>query len=118
MKETSPAPEAAAPAPSSDACERLNAARRFATEQYDKTLRYAGEQYDKLRRAAGEQMEHVREYTDQARVQINEGWDKTCDKAKELHHAGEEYVKTNPTGSMLGALGVGVLLGLLLGGRR
>ena len=120
---------APAPAPSSDACDRLNAARQFASEQYDK-----------IRRAAAEQMDHVREYADQARaqineswgkarvqmnegwdkarVQMNEGWDKTCAAAKEYHKAGEEYVKTNPTGSVLGALGIGVLLGLILGGSR
>lgn len=109
---------APAPAPSADACDRLNAARQ-----------YASEQYEKIRRAAIEQMDHVREYADQARVQINESWDKACvqmnegwDKtraaAKEYHKAGEAYVKENPTGSILGALGVGVLLGLILGSRR
>lgn len=115
IKET---PVNAAPAPTSDACDRLNAARK-----------YASEQYEKIRRAAVEQMGHVREYADQARaqlnegwdkarVQMNEGWDKTCSAAKEYHKAGEAYVKENPTGSVLGALGIGVLIGLILGGRR
>lgn len=125
IKETT----APAPAPSADACDRLAAARQ-----------YASEQYEKIRRAASEQMEHVREYADQARaqinegwdkarvqvnegwdkarVQMNEGWDKTCSAAKEYHKAGEAYVKENPTGSVLGALGIGVLVGLLLGSRR
>lgn len=125
IKETT----APAPAPSSDACDRLAAARQ-----------YASEQYEKIRRAASEQMDHVREYADQARaqinegwdkarvqvnegwdkarVQMNEGWDKTCSAAKEYHKAGEAYVKDNPTGSVLGALGIGVLVGLLLGSRR
>ncbi len=125
IKETT----APAPAPSADACDRLNAARQ-----------YASEQYDKIRRAAVEQMDHVREYADQARtqineswdkarvqmneswdkarVQMNEGWDKTCSAAKEYHKVGEAYVKENPTGSVLGALGLGVLIGLLLGARR
>lgn len=125
IKETT----APAPAPSTDACDRLAAARQ-----------YASEQYEKIRRAASEQMEHVREYADQARaqinegwdkarvqvnegwdkarVQMNEGWDKTCSAAKEYHKAGEAYVKENPTGSILGALGIGVLIGLLLGTRR
>lgn len=120
---------APAPAPSTDACDRLAAARQ-----------YASEQYEKIRRAASEQMEHVREYADHARAQINEGWDKarvqvnegwdkarlqmnegwdkTCSAAKEYHKAGEAYVKENPTGSILGALGIGVLVGLLLGSRR
>ena len=96
------------PAPSSDTQDRLKAARDYACAQYDK-----------LRRATAEQMEVVRKYTDEAREQINAGWDVTCAKAKDLHAAGEEYVKANPTGSVLGALGVGVILGLLLGsGRR
>ena len=76
------------------------------------------EQYEKLRRAAADQVENVRRYTQDARRQLNEGWDATRSKAKDLHHAGEEYVKANPTASVLGALGVGLLLGLLLGGRR
>ena len=118
-----------APAPTADACDRLNAARQYACEQYEK-----------VRRVASEQMNHVREYAEQARaqlnegwdkarvqmnegwdkarVQMNEGWDKTREAAKEYHKAGEAYVKENPTGSVLGALGVGVLLGLLLGSRR
>lgn len=121
--------ETPAPAPTADACDRLNAARQ-----------YASEQYEKIRRAAAEQMEHVREYADHARaqlnegwdkarvqmnegwdkacVQMNEGWDKTRTAAKEYHKTGEEFVKENPTGSVLGALGIGVLIGLILGGRR
>lgn len=99
-----PAPE---PAPSSDARKRLDAARLFAAEQYEK-----------VRAATAEQFEHVRSYTTDARRQINEGWDETYKKAQELHKAGEEYVKANPTGTVLGALGVGLILGLLLRGGR
>ncbi len=99
-----PAPE---PAPSTDTQNRLSAAREFASEQYEK-----------LRRATADQVENVRRYTQDARRQLHEGWDVTRNKAKDLHRAGEEYVKANPTTSVLGALGVGLLLGLLLGGRR
>ena len=99
-----PVPE---PAPSSDTQNRLSAAREFASEQYEK-----------WRRATADQMENVRRYTKDARRQINEGWDMTRNKAKDLHRAGEEYVKANPTTSVLGALGIGLVLGLLLGGRR
>lgn len=91
-------------APSSDTKDRLAAAREYAVAQYDK-----------LRRAAAGQMENVRKYTQEAREQINAGWDVTCSKAKELHKAGEEFVKAHPTGSVLGSVGVGLLLGLLLG---
>ncbi len=126
--EVAPAP-VAQPAPSEDSRIRLDAARQFAEEQYDK-----------LRRATAEQMENVRGYTEEARRQlhegwdearrhlndgweearhhINEGWDEARSKAKDLHQAGEEYVRSNPTGSILGAVGVGIILGLLIGGRR
>jgi len=99
-----PAPE---PAPSADSCDRLSAAQQFAREQYDK-----------LRRATASQMENVRHYTQDVRHQINEGWGATCARARDIHHAGEEYVRSNPTGSMLGALGLGVVIGLLMGASR
>lgn len=96
-----PAP---APAPTADAAGRLNAAREFAKEQYEKVVS-----------AAAEQMQRVGKYTEDARRQIHDGWDVTCDKVKEIHKAGEEYVKENPTGCVLGAFGVGIIFGLLLG---
>ena len=99
-----PAPE---PTPTSDTRNRLSAARDFALDQYEK-----------IRRATADQVENVRHYTKDARRQINEGWDVTRAKAMDLHKAGEEYVKANPTSSVLYALGAGLLLGLLLGGSR
>ncbi|MCH5284277.1 MAG: DUF883 family protein [Akkermansiaceae bacterium] len=99
-----PAP---APAPTCDTQNRLKAARDFAREQYEK-----------IRRVTADQVENVRHYTQDARRQINEGWDATRAKAKDLHKAGEEYVKANPTSSVLYALGAGVILGLLLGSSR
>ncbi len=126
--EVAPAPTPQ-PAPSEDSRIRLDAARQFAEEQYDK-----------LRRATATQMENVRTYTeearrhlnegwdearrhlnegwDEARHHINEGWDVTRTKALGLHQAGEQYVRANPTGSVLGAIGLGIILGLLIGGRR
>lgn len=125
IKET-PVPS---PAPTADACDRLNAARQYASEQYDKIRRVATEQMDHVREYAGQARvqineswdkacEQMNEGWDKARVQMNEGWDKTREAAKEYHKAGEAYVKENPTGSVLGALGVGVLIGLILGSRR
>ncbi len=91
-------------APSEESRKRLSAARR-----------YASEQYKKIRNATATQIEGVREYTSTARQQLNEQFGETCTKAKELHEAGEEYVKANPTSCVLGALGLGVILGLILG---
>ena len=95
------------PGPSADTQDRLSAARDCACAQYEP-----------LRRAASEQVENVRQYTQDMRRHLNEGWDVTRAKAKDIHKAGEEYVKANPTRSVLYALGAGVLLGLLLGSRR
>ncbi len=122
-------PVTPAPAPTTDACDRLNAARQYASEQYEKIRRAAAEQMDHVREYAGQARAQINESWDKARVQmnegwdkareqVNEGWDKTCSAAKEYHKAGEAYVKENPTGSILGALGVGVLVGLILGSRR
>ena len=36
------------------------------------------------------------------------------DKAKKFHEAGEEYVKEKPTQSVLIAMGVGLLIGMLI----
>lgn len=94
-------------APSCDSKNRLAAARAYAVAQYEK-----------IRRAAATQLDHVRKYTQEARAQINEGWGVTCNKAKDLHKAGEEYVKSHPSGTVLGALGLGVIIGLLLGSSR
>jgi ElaB/YqjD/DUF883 family membrane-anchored ribosome-binding protein len=104
-------------------CGTVARANRTASEERDDrkpVLRRAtAEQMEVVRKYTAEQMGNVRKYTDEAREQINAGWDVTCAKAKDLHAAGEEYVKANPTGSVLGALGVGIILGLLLGsGRR
>lgn len=82
--------------PTTDTQSRLRAAREFAIEQFHK----------------------IRRYTSNARRHINEGWDITCTKAKDLHKAGEEYVKAHPTTSILCAMGVGALLGYLMGRRR
>lgn len=129
IKDTMEATAAPAPAPTADACDRLNAARKYASEQYEKIRRAAAEQMEQVREYAGQARAQlnegwdkarvqVNEGWDKARVQMNEGWDKTCSAAKEYHKVGEAYVKENPTGSVLGALGVGVLIGLLLGARR
>lgn len=87
--------------------DRIDAARAFAEEKYHQ-----------VREAADPYVEKARKYATDAREHINANWDDTCARAKELHKAGEDYVRANPTGSVLGALGVGLILGLLLGSRN
>ena len=111
--------EAGAAAPATDNQNRLKAMREFACSQMEKLRREFAECRDSVRKYTAERMDDVRKYTGEAREQLNVGWDVTCAKAKDLHEAGEEYVKANPTGAVLGALGVGVIIGLLIGsGRR
>lgn len=118
--ENAETPEMAKPteAAATDTQDRLKAARDFACAQYEKLRRATAEQMENVRKYTTERMEDMRKYTDEAREQINAGWDVTCAKAKDLHQAGEEYVKANPTGTVLGALGVGFVLGLLIGVTR
>lgn len=113
-------PETVKPAEASatDTQDRLKAARDYACAQYEKLRRATAEQMDTVRKYTADRMADMRKYTDEAREQINAGWDVTCAKAKDLHQAGEEYVKANPTGSVLGALGIGFVLGLLIGVTR
>ncbi len=73
--------------------------------------RYAAEKVEQLRRLASDKAEMVRRHA-------GESWDATCDKAKDLHKAGEEYVKSNPTKATLITLGIGFVLGVLIGSSR
>jgi len=86
--------------------DRLSAARKFAADQYEK-----------LRDVTNKQLKQVRNYTSCAREQINVKLDPIYSKAKDAHQVSEEFVKKNPTGTVLGALGIGVIIGLLLGRR-
>ena len=42
-----------------------------------------------------------------------EQWDDTRERAREWHTQAEDYVRENPTKCVLGALGVGFLIGLI-----
>jgi ElaB/YqjD/DUF883 family membrane-anchored ribosome-binding protein len=50
----------------------------------------------------------------QARDVANEQWVGARDKATAAHESAEDYIRAHPTRSVLGALGVGVLIGLLV----
>lgn len=79
--------------------------------RFKQARRYAAEKVEQLRRMASDKAELVRRHA-------GESWDATCDKAKDLHKAGEEYVKANPTKATLITLGVGFVLGVLIGSSR
>jgi ElaB/YqjD/DUF883 family membrane-anchored ribosome-binding protein len=66
----------------------------------------AVERATELRHTAGEKAAQIRTAAD-------EQWHQTRDKAKELHITAEDYVRQHPTKCVLGALGVGFLIGLI-----
>lgn len=49
----------------------------------------------------------------QAKETAQYQWEETRVKAKELHVTAEDYIRQNPTKAVLGALGIGFLLGLI-----
>jgi hypothetical protein len=59
-----------------------------------------------LRQTATEKSQHLRE-------SATEHWQETRVKAQELHSSAEDYIRQNPTKCVLGALGVGFLIGLI-----
>lgn len=64
------------------------------------------ESAQQLRQTATEKSKHIRETA-------NEHWQETRVKAQELHSTAEDYIRQNPTKCVLGALGVGFLIGLI-----
>ena len=60
-----------------------------------------------LKATATERATHLRE-------SATEQWDHTRDRAKEWHITAEDYIRQNPTKSVLYAAGVGFLIGLIV----
>jgi len=81
--------------------------REVATEKAAQFKDAASERAEALRHAASDRAQHLRE-------SANEQWLGTCDKAKELQVTAEDYIRQNPTKAVLGALGMGFLLGLIV----
>jgi ElaB/YqjD/DUF883 family membrane-anchored ribosome-binding protein len=60
-----------------------------------------------LKTAAAEKVQFLRE-------EALHQWDETRVKAKEIHVTTEDYIRQNPTKAVLGALGIGFLIGLIV----
>lgn len=67
----------------------------------------ATEKAEHYKTVACEKVGHAKEV---AQVQ----WRETSERAKELHVTAEDYIKQNPTKAVLGAMGVGFLIGLIM----
>jgi len=66
----------------------------------------ASEKADHYKAVATDKVQHAKESAQQQ-------WGETRVKAKEIHVTAEDYIKQNPTKAVLGALGVGFLIGLI-----
>lgn len=67
----------------------------------------AVEKASQFKAAASEKASHFKEVA-------TERWQDTRAKAKDMHITAEDYIRENPTKCVLGALGVGVLIGLII----
>ena len=64
------------------------------------------ERAETLKQSAGEKAKELRSAAD-------EQWRETRIKAKELHITTEDYIRQHPTRCVAGALGLGLLIGLI-----
>lgn len=109
--------------------ERIHGAVHNAEEKFRETLHKAKEKSSELRERATESARHLREVAEekatglceqatvhakQLRENACEQWDDTRVKAKEIHVTAEDYIRQNPTQCVLGAVGIGFLIGLLV----
>lgn len=67
----------------------------------------AAQKAGQLKTVAVEKASHARELAQHQ-------WEETRVKAKEIHVTAEDYIRQNPTKAVLGALGVGFLIGLIV----
>ncbi len=79
----------------------------FAATQAQTVKASAVEKAQNFRSYAGEKAAAIKQ---EAGVKLKQG----AEKAKELHVSAEDYIKENPTKAVLGAVGVGVIIGLIL----
>ena len=90
--------------------------RRHSTD--DSLTSFAATQPQTVKAAAVEKAKNFRSYAgekataikEEAGVKLQQG----KEKAKEIHVNAEEYVREHPTKSVLGAVGVGILIGLIM----
>ena len=66
----------------------------------------AAEKAIALKTSASEKAAHIREVA-------QEQWTDTRQRAREVHTTAEDYIREHPTKCVLGALGVGFLIGLI-----
>lgn len=88
------------------AVETAQSLKSVATEKADHYKVAAGEKADHYKAVATDKVQHAKE-------SAQHQWDETRVKAKEIQVTAEDYIRQNPTKAVLGALGVGFLIGLI-----
>jgi|GEM_PF-218458 ElaB/YqjD/DUF883 family membrane-anchored ribosome-binding protein len=121
---STPSPSAAASDLRSAADDFAKATGETATNVKDRALETGNalkataiEKADHYKTVASEKAEHYKtvatEKANQAKANAQQQWGETQVKAKEMHVTAEDYIRQNPTKTVLGALGVGFLIGLI-----
>lgn len=98
-----------APSVSDAVSELRHAAGDFAAATGAEAARFkerAVETASSMKATATDKVQHARETAQQQ-------WQETRVKAMEIHITAEDYIRQNPTKAVLGALGVGFLIGLI-----
>jgi ElaB/YqjD/DUF883 family membrane-anchored ribosome-binding protein len=80
--------------------------RDQATEKAREARTLATEKAIALKTSATEKAAHFREVA-------QEQWTDTRERAREVHTTAEDYIREHPTKCVLGALGIGFLIGLI-----
>ena len=100
-----------------DAGSQAKAVGHRAAETAHHLKETAVEKAQAIKQAATERAQVLRETAQQRAAQIrhvaDEQWVQTRDKARELHVSAEDYIRQHPTKCVLGALGIGFLIGLM-----
>jgi ElaB/YqjD/DUF883 family membrane-anchored ribosome-binding protein len=81
--------------------------REAATEKAIQLKATAVEKAEELKHTAAERAHRLQE-------SATEQWRDTRIKTKELHVTAEDYIRQNPTKCVVGALGLGLLIGLIV----
>ena len=88
------------------------------SEDTDNMTDFAAPPAETLKADAVEKAKNFRSYAGEKAAAIKQEASakikQSAEKAKELHESAEDYIKENPTKSVLSAVGVGVIIGLIL----
>lgn len=113
-----PSPQQAAADLRSAVTERAQQFVQSAEEQAHLLKERAIEKAQQFREMATEKAQYLRESANvkvaQAREVASEQWDGARDKASAARESAEDYIRAHPTRTVLGAVGVGFLIGLLV----